>query len=134
MLSNTFAIRVACPSSVCTCQREQLLADPQADQRILRLTRQEERKLLERLESVSSLADLEHLQQRMFAQLGLRLTIAPGINEVRSMRGFWITLAEQRGLCRKTRQTIPAAIRRALEKHPPIAYALLNQHDLLRDT
>ncbi|MGV8274857.1 hypothetical protein ACV33R_31450, partial [Pseudomonas aeruginosa] len=37
------------------------------------------------------------------------------------------------GLCRKTRQAIPAAIRRGLEKRPEVAYALLNAHDLLRD-
>ena len=40
---------------------------------------------------------------------------------------------EQPGLCRKTRQAIPAAIRRARRKRPEVAYALLNAHDLLRD-
>ena len=30
---------------------------------------------------------------------------------------------EQPGLCRKTRQAIPAAIRRGLEKRPEVAYA-----------
>lgn len=50
------------------------------------------------------------------------------------MRGIAIRLADQPGLCRKTRQTIPAAIRRALERRPEIAYRLLDDHDLLRDT
>ena len=50
------------------------------------------------------------------------------------MRGIEIRVADQPGLCRKTRQSIPAAIRRALEKRPEIAYKLLDSHDLLRDT
>ncbi|MNP86014.1 hypothetical protein D3C76_1860090 [compost metagenome] len=50
------------------------------------------------------------------------------------MRGIGIRLLDQPGLCRKTRQAIPAAIRRGLENHPEIAYELLNAHDLLRDT
>ena len=67
-------------------------------------------------------------------ELGIRLDIEPGFNEVRTMRGIAIRLADQPGLCRKTRQAIPAAIRRALEKRPEIAYRLLDGHDLLRDT
>jgi hypothetical protein len=69
----------------------------------------------------------------MFDQLGIRLAIAPGFNEVRSMRGIAIDIAELPGMCRKTRSAIPAAIRRGLEKNPEIAYSLLNAHDLLRD-
>jgi hypothetical protein len=49
------------------------------------------------------------------------------------MRGIAIHLDELPGLCRKTRQAIPAAIRRALEKRPEIAYRLLDAHDLFRD-
>ena len=49
------------------------------------------------------------------------------------MRGIRMRFEEQPGLCRKTRQAIPAAIRRGLEKRPEVAYALLNAHDLLRD-
>lgn len=101
--------------------------------RILRLTLHEEKRLLERLDNLTSLEDLDRMQQRMHQQLGIRLHIAPGHNEVRSMRGIRIDIAELPGLCRKTRQSIPAAIRRALEKHPEIAYSLLNAHDLLRD-
>ena len=49
------------------------------------------------------------------------------------MRGLAIQIDELPGLCRKTRQSIPTAIRRGLEKRPDIAYGLLNAHDLLRD-
>ena len=68
----------------------------------------------------------------MEEQLGIRLRIAPAFGEVRSMRGIRMRFEEQPGLCRKTRQAIPAAIRN-LEKRPEVAYALLNAHDLLRD-
>ncbi|NRH28439.1 hypothetical protein [Pseudomonas sp. MS19] len=129
--SNT--TRQPCPPGACNCEREQLVEIPGGDTRILLLTRSEEKRLLERLESVSSLEDLEHMQRRMYQQLGIRVSIAPGFNEVRSMRGIVIDIAEQIGLCRKTRQAIPAAIRRALEQRPEIAYRLLDSHDLLRD-
>lgn len=132
-MSTSLPIRQPCPPGACDCQREQLLETPAADHRILALTRQEELRLLARLEDVRSLADLEHLQQRLYEQLGIRVTVAPGFNEVRTMRGIGIQLQAQPGLCRKTRQAIPAAIRRALEKRPEIAYDLLNAHDLLRD-
>ena len=48
----------------------------------------------------------------MEEQLGIRLRIAPAFGEVRSMRGIRMRFEEQPGLCRKTRQAIPAAIRR----------------------
>jgi len=131
-MTPSFPIRQPCPPGACTCGRERLL-EAGGDLRILRLTRQEERRLLERLENIASLADLEHLQRRMYEQLGIRVEIAPGFNEVRSMRGFAIRLDELPGLCRKTRQSIPAAIRRGLDRHPEIAYRLLDAHDLLRD-
>jgi hypothetical protein len=126
-------IRQPCPPGACVCDHARLLETPGADLRILRLTRQEEKRLLERLENLASLAELEHLQRRMLEQLGIRLEIVPGANEVRSMRGIVVRIGELPGLCRKTRQSIPAAIRRGLEKRPEIAYALLNAHDLLRD-
>ncbi|WP_313007925.1 hypothetical protein [Stutzerimonas nitrititolerans] len=126
-------LRQPCPPGTCTCRRDELLEEPGADLRILRLTRHEEQRLLERLENIRSLADLERLQQRMHEQLGIRLSISPSHNEVRSMRGIAIDFAEQPGLCRKTRQAIPAAIRRGLERQPEIAYRLLDAHDLLRD-
>lgn len=82
---------------------------------------------------MANLEDLENMQQQLYQKLGIRLRIAPGSNEVRTMRGIRIELGELPGLCRKTRQSIPAAIRRAMEKRPEIAYSLLNAHDLLRD-
>ena len=132
-MNPTLPIRSPCPPGACICEREQLLDVPGADQRILRLTRPEEKRLLARLEQLKSLEDLQHLQQRLYDQLGIRVEIAPSNNEVRSMRGIAIHLAELPGLCRKTRQAIPAAIRRGLENNPEIAYRLLDAHDLLRD-
>ena len=125
------SLRSPCPPGACDCQREQLLAGADSDLRILLLTRSEERRLLERLENLSSLDDLRHMQQRMYEQLGIRVEVAPGPNEVRSMRGITIHIATHPGLCRKTRQAIPAAIRRGLERQPEIAYRLLDAHDLL---
>jgi hypothetical protein len=132
-MTSSAPIRQPCPPGACICGREELLEVPGNDLRILRLTRQEENRLLDRLENLASLADLELMRQRIHEQLGIRLEIAPGFNEVRSMRGIRIDIAELPGLCRKTRQSIPAAIRRGLEKRPEIAYSLLNAHDLFRD-
>jgi len=112
-------------------RRDELLEAPGSDVRILLLTRHEENRLLERLANVQSLEELERLQQRMFEQLGIRMTIAPGHNEVRSMRGIAVEFAEQPGLCRKTRPAIAAAVRRGLAQRPEIAWRLLDAHDLL---
>ncbi|AYC30905.1 hypothetical protein D3880_00220 [Pseudomonas cavernae] len=128
-----FPIRKECPPGACICERERLLQDIDADLRVLQLTLQEEKRLVERLENLVDLADLERMQARLHAQLGITLRIAPSLNEVRSMRGIGIVVDEQSGLCRKTRQAIPAAIRRSLEQRPEIAYAILNGNDLLRD-
>lgn len=133
-MTSTPALRQPCPPGACDCGREQLLDNPSSDPRILLLTRTEETRLLERLENLESLADLEKMQQRIYAQLGVRIAVAPGFNEVRSMRGIAIQIDALPGLCRKTRKAIPTAIRRALEKRPEIAYGLLNANDLLRDT
>jgi hypothetical protein len=126
-------IRQPCPPGACVCEREQLLQAPDADLRILGLTRQEEKRLLERLENLQNLQDLERMQQRMYELLGIRVHIAPGHTEVKSMRGMQIVIDDLPGLCRKTRQAIPAAIRRGMEKRPEIAYRLLDAHDLFRD-
>ncbi|MPQ84797.1 hypothetical protein F0170_12875 [Pseudomonas sp. MAFF 730085] len=123
-------IRQPCPPGACVCEREQLLQAPGADLRILNLTRQEEKKLIERLEDLKSLQDLERMQQLMHQQLGIRVHIAPGHTEVKSMRGIQIVIDDLPGMCRKTRQSIPAAIRRGMEKRPEIAYRLLDAHDL----
>lgn len=125
--------RQPCPPGACICGRERLHEGPTAALRILQLTRQEEKRLLERLENLKGLEDLQRLQRMMYEQLGIRVEIAPSYNEVRTMRGILIELAEQPGLCRKTRQAIPAAIRRGLERNPQVAFRLLDAHDLLRD-
>ena len=127
------ALRQACPPGTCDCDRDALLDSPDADARILRLTLHEEKRLLARLESISTLSELEHLQQRMHEQLGIRLMIGPGLKEVRSLRGIGMQFEPQRGLCRKTRKSIPAAIRRSLQAHPEIVFDLLNSQDVLRD-
>ncbi|MFL1552728.1 hypothetical protein K0P33_14775 [Pseudomonas sp. ArH3a] len=126
-------LRQPCPPGACVCEREQLLQAPDADVRILNLTRQEEKKLIERLEDLKSLQDLEHMQQRMYELLGIRVHVAPGHTEVKSMRGIQIVIDDLPGMCRKTRQSIPAAIRRGMEKRPEIAYRLLDAHDLFRE-
>lgn len=123
-------IRTECPPGACVCDRDALLQNPQGDTRVLLLTREEEKRLLQRLEQITSLADLRRMQDRMELQLGIRLTIAPGPNEVRTLRGITILVHEQQGLCRKTRQSIPAAIKRSLEQHPEISYALLDEGGL----
>ncbi len=125
-----FTIRTECPPGLCVCDRERLLADPDSDKRVLRLTREEEKRLLDRIESVSTYEDLRKLEQKMVQLLGIRLSITPGANEVRTVRGFRIELAELPGLCRKTRQSIPAAVRRCLDQHPEIAYAILDAGSL----
>ncbi|MDF0729674.1 hypothetical protein P0Y43_02885 [Pseudomonas entomophila] len=125
--------RHPCPPGACDCGREQLADASPVAQRILLLTRQEEKRLLERLENLRDLEDLQRLQSRLYEQLGIRVHITPGYNEVRTMRGIVIELEQQTGLCRKTRQSIPAAIRRGLERNPQVAFRLLDAHDLLRD-
>ncbi|WP_313076473.1 hypothetical protein [Melaminivora sp.] len=127
-------LRTECPPGACICGREALLAPPAAgaaDARVLLLTREEEARLVRRLENLSSLADLRHLQRRLHEQLGLRLTVEPAaVAEVRSLRGIAIVVHEQAGLCRKTRQALPAAVRRSLERRPEIAHALLDEGGL----
>lgn len=125
-----FPLRTECPPGSCVCERDALLQDPQGDLRILRLTRSEEQRLLQRLENLQGLEDLRQMQARMEAQLGIRVTIAPSPNEVRTLRGIVILVHDQRGLCRKTRQALPAAIKRSMEKRPEIAFALLDEGGL----
>ena len=127
-------IRKECPPGACSCQRERLLADPQADLRILRLTKKEEKNLLDRLELLQTLPELHRMRDRLQTQLGIVLTIAPGLNEVQTVRGFHIQVLEQLGLCRKTKHAIPAAVRRCLEATPTIAYAILDADGLLGGT
>ena len=124
-------LRTGCPPGACICGRGALgQADSTFDARVLRLTRDEEARLLERLARIDSLADLRHMQQRLLAQLGVQLHVEPATAEVRSLRGIAITLREQPGLCRRTRQAVPAAVRRSLEQRPEIAWALLDEGGL----
>lgn len=127
-----FPIRTECPPGACVCDRDALLQSLEAtsEARILQLTQAEEKKLLQRLENITSLSDLRRLQDRMEQQLGLRLTIAPSPNEVRTLRGITILVHEQRGLCRKTRQAIPAAIKKGMDQRPEITFELLNEGGL----
>jgi len=129
-----FPIRQECPPGACVCDREQLLANPTTDMRVLRLTREEEKRLVARLENITSLEDLRAMQGRIQAQLGIVIHITPSENEVRTSRGISIQLEELPGLCRKTRASLPAAIRRGFDSRPEIVYALLNERDLLSGT
>lgn len=106
------------------------MADPRADHRPLALTRQQEQKLIERIERVGSYEDLKHVQELVKRNLGAELRIEPGPNEVRTVRGIIVVLEEKPGLCKKARQSVPAAVRRCLSQRPEIAYALLDAHDL----
>jgi hypothetical protein len=125
-----FPIRVECPPGACVCDRERLLADPEADLRALRLTRNEELRLLERIARIDSYTDLLRVQAMINAHLGVTLHIGPGVNEVKSVRGIVVAIDPQPGLCKKVRQSIPAAIRRMLEAHPQIIYDMLDANDL----
>ena len=133
VMTPSFQNRQSCPPGACICGRDGLFDNPEADLRFLRLTRPEEKRLVERLENLDSLGDLERIQQRLAEQLGIHVHVAPGRNEVRSMRGIAVNIDDLPGLCRKTRQAIQAAIRRGLEKRPEIAYRLLDAHDLFRE-
>lgn len=123
-------LRTECPPGSCVCQRDELLAQPEADLRVLLLTRHEEQRLVERLERVTSLADLRHILHLIQQQLGVVVTIEPGPNEVRTLRGVLIRVDPIPGLCRKTRKAIPAAIRRALDARHEIIFELLNENSL----
>ena len=123
-------LRVECPPGACVCERERVLADPGADQRPLLITRQQEQKLIERIERIDSYADLQHVQNLVHNNTGAELRIAPGPNEVRTVRGIVVVLEERPGLCKNLRQSVPAAVRRRLVERPEIAWAILDAHDL----
>ncbi|ALK97096.1 hypothetical protein AB595_14210 [Massilia sp. WF1] len=126
----SFPLRTECPPGACVCERERLLGEPDADLRPLRLTRMEEQKLIERIESIASYEELTRIQDRIRANLGVELKIAPGPNEVRTLRGIVILLEDRPGLCKKVRQSIPAAVRKVLDRHPEITWRILDAHDL----
>jgi hypothetical protein len=130
----TFPLRTECPPGACVCERDRLLADAERDAgvdlRPLRLTRMEEQKLIERIEGIATFEELRRLQDRIRTNLGVELKIAPGPNEVRTVRGIVILLEDRPGLCKKVRQSIPAAVRKALDRHPEITWAILDANDL----
>jgi hypothetical protein len=130
MSSLPFPIRTECPPGTCECDRDALMQTPGGDVRILMLTRTEEKKMLDRLENLASLEDLRKMQERMEQQLGIRLSITQSPNEVRSLRGIAILVHEQPGLCRKTRQAIPAAIKKSMDAQPQITFDLLDEGGL----
>jgi hypothetical protein len=125
-----FPVRVECPPGACVCNREALLSTPDADTRILRLTREEEKRLLARIDAIATYDELLRLNDKLKENLGITVHIAPSAREVRSARGIEIVLDDFPGLCRKTRQAIPTAIRRCLDRHPDIIFAILNANDL----
>jgi hypothetical protein len=125
-----FPIRAECPPGACVCERERLLAEPGADIRPLALDRKQELKLIERIGRIDSYADLLHVQELIRKNIGAELRIAPGPNEVRTMRGIIIVLEEKPGLCKKVRQSVPAAVRKRLQEKPEIAWAILDAGNL----
>ena len=124
------AWRTTCPPGVCICGLANLLDDPLADPRALRLTRADEKRLLQRLENLTDLADLRQMERKMQEQVGIRLDIITSPRGVRSLRGILIRVQDQPGLCRKTRQAVAAAIRRSLERRPQIAWAIADSGGL----
>jgi len=125
-----FPVRIGCPPGACVCERERILADPQADHRPLAIDRKQEQNLVARIERVTTYDDLRHVQALIFKNVGVALRIEPGPNEVRTVRGIIVVLEEKPGLCKKVRQSVPAAVRRVLQARPEIAYAILDAHDL----
>ena len=125
-----FPVRVECPPGACVCERDRLMTDPDADVRPLAIDRKQEQKLIERIERIESYADLQHVQELIRKNIGAELRIAPGPKEVRTLRGIIIVLEEKPGLCKKVRQSVPAAVRKRLQEKPEIAYAILDAGNL----
>jgi hypothetical protein len=131
-----FPIRKECPPGACVCGRDALLeaweqAPEREDIRVLRLTRDEEKKLVAAIENIASYEDLGRIKQRLRDLLNITLTITPSARGVSTVMGLSIKLVEQPGLCRRTHEALPAAVRRCFRNHPDIVYALLNSRDLL---
>ncbi|NYE59851.1 hypothetical protein FHW58_001003 [Duganella sp. 1224] len=131
-----FPIRKECPPGACVCGRDDLLdawerAPDGTDIRVLRLTRDEEKKLIAAIENLATYEDLGRIERRLHELLGITLTITPSVHGVSTVMGLSIKLAEQPGLCRKTHEALPAALRRCFRARPDIVYALLNARDLL---
>ncbi|WP_211366149.1 hypothetical protein [Verticiella sediminum] len=130
-MTTNVRLRKECPPGACICERDTLHGNPQADARILLLTREEEQRLLARIERIGSYTDFQRMQNLMREQLGLEVDVTPSMHGVRTVRGLDIRITPMPGLCRKTRQALPTAIRRCFENNPAIVYDLLNARDLL---
>src|SRR3546814_19133158 len=108
-------------SDVCSsdlCGRDALLQTPGSDLRILCLNRQEEKHLLQRLENIQSLDELKRLQQRMYENLGIRLSVEPGYNDVRTMRGIALEFKEQRSEERRVGNACVSTVRSRWSPYP----------------
>lgn len=125
-----FPVRAECPPGACVCERERLMVEPDADVRPLAIDRKQEQKLIERIGRIESYAELQHVQELIRKNIGAELRIAPGPKEVRTLRGIIIVLEEKPGLCKKVRQSVPAAVRKRLQEKPEIAWAILDAGNL----
>ena len=94
------------------------------------LTRSEEKKMLERLENLGSLADLRRMQERMEQQLGIRLSITQSPNEVRSLRGIAILVHEQPACAARHGRPSRLPSRKAWTPTPQITFDLLDESGL----
>lgn len=133
-----FPIRKECPPGACVCGRDALLdaweqAPDGTDIRVLKLTREEEKKLVAAIEEIATYEDLGRIKRKLRELLGIEMSITPSPHGVSTIMGLSIKLAEQPGLCRKTHEALPAAVRRCFRSKPDIVYALLNARDLLRE-
>lgn len=121
--------RTPCPAGACDCDFE-LLESPDADPRVRLLTSQQEKALIERIERIHSYEDLMRVIDLIYEQLGVRLEIRVGEGEVRTVRGLVIELLPQPGLCKKTRGSLPKAMRRCLDANQHIVHELLDRQSL----
>ena len=70
-----FPLRTECPPGACICARGALLADPQGDLRILRLSRADEKSLLQRLENLRDLKWMAGVSWRSLWDLTFRTNV-----------------------------------------------------------
>ena len=77
-----FPIRKECPPGACVCGREDLLDAWErdgADIRVLRLTRDEEKQLIEKIEAIATYEELGRIKQRL-QELGIGLESEAEVN------------------------------------------------------
>lgn len=121
--------RTPCPAGACDCRLE-LLDAPDADARVRLLTAQQEKALIERIERIHSYEDMMRVIDLIYQQLGVRLLVEPGDGIVHTVRGLHIEVVPQPGLCKKTRTSLPKAMRRCLDANQHIVHELLDRHSL----